>query len=144
MEVEGKKFYDDDGAFHWAAESSEEEMSEQEEAEQEDSDSYSDALSGVWSDLGEQEAAAEAPTTTEKIGKRIAVTNLDWDNINATDLFVLFHSFCHSQGKGDIERVQVFPSLFGQEQMKRDSLYGPPKEMFNTRPVSKTRHRHRN
>lgn len=32
------------------------------------------------------------------VGKRLAVTNLDWDAISASDLLVLFRSFCHSLG----------------------------------------------
>jgi hypothetical protein len=55
------------------------------------------------------------------------VTNLDWDAIGGKDLFVLFSSFCTT---GTIEKVEVYPSLFGLEQMKRDTMYGPPKELF--------------
>lgn len=44
---------------------------------------------------------------------------------------MLFQSFIHNQNKGgSIEKVEVFPSLFGLEQMKKDTTYGPPKEMF--------------
>lgn len=32
-----------------------------------------------------------------------------------------------------LEKVQIYPSLYGIEQMKKDSLYGPPKEMFATK-----------
>jgi len=53
---------------------------------------------------------------------------MDWDNLNATDILALFSSLC----KGDmfIKKVEIYPSLFGLEQMKRDTLYGPPKELF--------------
>ena len=67
-----------------------------------------------------------------QVGKRIAVTNLDWDSISAVDLMALFQSFCHGKGTMSIERVQIYPSLYGLEQMKKDSLYGPPKEIFNS------------
>lgn len=48
-----------------------------------------------------------------EVGKRLALTNMDWDNITATDILQLFNSFC----KGDmfISQVQIFPSLFGIE-----------------------------
>ncbi len=64
-----------------------------------------------------------------KIGKRLALTNVDWDNLNAVDLLALFTSLC----KGDmlVTKVEIYPSLFGLEQMKNDSLYGPPKEMLD-------------
>lgn len=68
-----------------------------------------------------------------KIGKRLALTNMDWDALNATDILALFNSFC----KGDmlITKVEIYPSLFGIEQMKKDSLYGPPKEVLDVQPA---------
>lgn len=59
------------------------------------------------------------------VGKRLALTNMDWDNVRAVDILHLFNSFC----KGDmfIAKVEIYPSLYGMEQMKNDSLYGPPK-----------------
>jgi hypothetical protein len=63
------------------------------------------------------------------IGKRLALTNMDWDHINAVDILALFNSFC----KGDmiVEKVEIYPSLYGLEQMKNDTLYGPPKQLFD-------------
>ena len=29
-----------------------------------------------------------------------------------------------------VSKVEIYPSLYGLEQMKRDTLYGPPKEVF--------------
>lgn len=56
---------------------------------------------------------------------------MDWDNLSATDVLALFNSFC----KGDmmILKVEIYPSLFGLEQMKKDSLYGPSKEIFDSK-----------
>jgi hypothetical protein len=54
---------------------------------------YSDEISGVWSDLDEPADAAVAKEDAQ-VGKRLAVTNLDWDSISSVDLFVLFSSFC--------------------------------------------------
>ena len=160
-EEAGKKFYDDDGKFHWSGQSSsdaedsdaqkdkkknkdkskqkkhakKERGSQDSNQESESSDfnedvdsaSYSDAISGVWS--LESEKQDEAAVDTEKaVGKRIAVKQLDWDSINATDLFALFQSFC--KGSMSIKKVEVHPSKFGKENMERDILYGPPKEMF--------------
>ena len=64
-----------------------------------------------------------------KVGRRLALTNMDWEHLTATDLLALFSSFC----KGDmlITKVEIYPSLYGLEQMKKDSLYGPPKELFD-------------
>ena len=54
---------------------------------------YSDEISGVWSDLDEPADVAVAKVDAQ-VGKRLAVTNLDWDSISSVDLFVLFSSFC--------------------------------------------------
>jgi hypothetical protein len=53
---------------------------------------------------------------------------MDWDNLGAVDILALFNSFC--KGEMIITKIQIFPSLFGLEQMKNDALYGPPKHLF--------------
>ena len=53
---------------------------------------------------------------------------MDWDTITATDLLALFRSLC--TGDKVVTKVQIFPSLYGIEQMKKDSLYGPPTDIF--------------
>ena len=60
---------------------------------------------------------------------RIAVVNLDWDNIRATDLMVVFSSFV--PGGGRILKISIYPSDFGRERMEREDLEGPPKDIFN-------------
>ncbi|KAJ2994222.1 hypothetical protein NUW58_g1617 [Xylaria curta] len=63
-----------------------------------------------------------------EITKRIAVVNLDWDNIKAVDLMALFSSFVPQGGR--IERVSIYPSEFGKERMRREEVEGPPREIF--------------
>ncbi|KAH8163617.1 hypothetical protein CIB48_g4635 [Xylaria polymorpha] len=70
----------------------------------------------------------QADTEAGEITKRVAVVNLDWDNIKAVDLMVLFSSFVPQGGR--IERVSIYPSDFGKERMKREEVEGPPKEIF--------------
>lgn len=150
----GKKFYDENGKFHWSGESSdssdsdpendvvkdkvkkkhakkEEGDSEEEEAsfdEGVDSASYSDDVSGVWS-LKSDDEDGKQKTTTEAVGRRIAVKQLDWDSISALDILSLFRSFCKGS-VSQVQKVEIYPSKFGKERMERDTLYGPPKEMF--------------
>lgn len=59
---------------------------------------------------------------------RIAVVNLDWDNIRAIDLMAVFSSFAPSGGR--IMKISVYPSDFGRERMEREDLEGPPKDIF--------------
>ena len=35
-----------------------------------------------------------------------------------------------------IEKVSIYPSLFGIEQMKNDALYGPSPEMFKKKSLT--------
>ncbi len=53
---------------------------------------------------------------------------MDWDNLTSVDILAIFSSLC----KGDmlVKKVEIYPSLYGLEQMKNDTLYGPPKDVF--------------
>ena len=53
---------------------------------------------------------------------------MDWDVLSSIDILALFKGLC--TGEQTITKVVVYPSLFGLEQMKKDTLYGPPKEIF--------------
>lgn len=64
----------------------------------------------------------------DDVSSRIAVQNLDWDHIGADDLFALFTSFC--KGEMIVYKVEVHPSEYGKSMIEKDSLYGPPKEIF--------------
>jgi hypothetical protein len=65
-----------------------------------------------------------------KVGKRLAVTNMDWDSLTAVDVLAIFTSLCKG-GDMIVRKVSIYPSLYGIEQMKKDSLYGPPKDLFD-------------
>lgn len=62
---------------------------------------------------------------------RLAVVNMDWDNIRAVDLMAVFSSF--TPGNGRISKISVYPSEFGKERMAREEMEGPPKEIFAQR-----------
>eukprot|EP01147_Barroeca_monosierra_P004477 gene4477-6722_t len=59
----------------------------------------------------------------DEISKRLAVCNMDWDNIKATDLLVLATSFVPSGGI--VERVDIYLSDFGKERMRIEDERGP-------------------
>lgn len=63
-----------------------------------------------------------------KPSSRLAVVNLDWDNIRAADLMAVFSSF--TPGNGRILKVSIYPSEFGKERIEREEMEGPPKEIF--------------
>jgi len=62
------------------------------------------------------------------VSSRVAVVNLDWDNIRAADLMAVFSSFLPSGGR--LLKVSIYPSQFGKERMEREETEGPPKEIF--------------
>ncbi|XP_023934803.1 ESF1 homolog [Bicyclus anynana] len=88
--------------------SSEEEASESED----DSD-----LEHEW---GELDADAE---TTDESTKRLAICNMDWDNIKATDLMVLLSSFLPPGGI--IHHITIYPSEYGLKRMQEEDIRGP-------------------
>ncbi|KAB8230629.1 pre-rRNA-processing protein ESF1 [Aspergillus alliaceus] len=65
---------------------------------------------------------------TGDVTDRIAVVNLDWDNIRAEDLMAVFSSFAPAGGR--VLKVSVYPSEFGKERMEREETEGPPREIF--------------
>jgi hypothetical protein len=63
-----------------------------------------------------------------EVSSRLAVVNLDWDNIRAVDLMAAVNGFIP---KGErILSVSIYPSEFGKGRMEREELEGPPKEIF--------------
>ncbi len=67
------------------------------------------------------------------VSSRIAVVNLDWDNIRSEDLMAVFSSFLPATGR--LLKVSIYPSEFGRERMEREEMEGPPSEIFATKDV---------
>ncbi|ANZ74518.1 BA75_00102T0 [Komagataella pastoris] len=85
----------------------------------------------------EEELEIESGNVEEgEPSKRLAVVNLDWDQVRSQDLMATFAGFVPSGGK--IVRVDIFPSEFGKERMQREDTEGPPKEVFKSSKKSKS------
>ena len=104
---------DEDGKFRWEEVSSSEEEQEPAEAEEQQED--------VWE---EKDKAPEGEAT-----HRLAVMNLDWAGISATDLLALFRSFCPKDGS--VLSVSIYPSEFGHQQLTREAREGPSRAIFD-------------
>ncbi|AQZ14915.1 ESF1 (YDR365C) [Zygosaccharomyces parabailii] len=74
------------------------------------------------------EAAGQDKPEAGEPSKTLAVVNLDWDHVRASDLMITFSSFLPSGGK--IEKICIYPSEFGKERMQREQVEGPPRELF--------------
>ena len=71
--------------------------------------------------------------------RRLAVVNLDWDNVKAAHLFKMFSSLVTSArsektskslARGQVLNVRIYPSDFGRERMAKEEREGPPAELF--------------
>ncbi|KAJ5783577.1 uncharacterized protein N7518_009254 [Penicillium psychrosexuale] len=102
-----------DGGFE--SSSSEEESSDEEEDEADE-------------DVIEFPDEQRSDVPLGEVTDRIAVVNLDWENIRAEDLMAVFSSFLPSGGR--VLNATVYPSEFGKERMEREEVEGPPKEIF--------------
>lgn len=60
-----------------------------------------------------------------------AVVNMDWDNLRAVDLMATFLSFVPTGGS--IKSISIYPSEFGKEQMQKEEVEGPPRELFKSK-----------
>eukprot|EP00056_Hartaetosiga_gracilis_P005326 m.83647 g.83647 ORF g.83647 m.83647 type:complete len:113 (+) comp12129_c1_seq4:388-726(+) len=65
----------------------------------------------VWDRREEEEE--EEIERSEDVSKRLAVCNLDWENVSATDILVLFSSFISRSDT--VESVDIYMSEFGKE-----------------------------
>ncbi|KAM7261256.1 hypothetical protein ACFE04_026731 [Oxalis oulophora] len=70
-----------------------------------------------------EDAIEENVPQIEKETHRLAVVNLDWRYVKATDLYVTLSSFLPQNGQ--ILSVSVYPSEFGLQRMKEEEVHGP-------------------
>ncbi|KAI1937072.1 pre-rRNA-processing protein esf1 [Ophidiomyces ophidiicola] len=103
-----------------------------------ESSSSEESSSDEESEVGETADEAEEAELPDRqpgdvplgeVTERIAIVNLDWDNIRAEDLMAVFSSFLPVGGK--ILRVSVYPSEFGKERIEKEEMEGPPVNIFN-------------
>ena len=97
---------------------------DEDEEEDEDGGAELEEEEATFPDMQAEKAAVEMG----EVSSRIAVVNLDWDNIRAIDLMAVFSSFVPTGGK--IRKLSIYQSEFGKERMEREELEGPPKEIF--------------
>lgn len=102
----------------------------EESSSSEDSSSDEDEVPAVAED-----AEAEMPDQVDgdvplgDASSRLAVVNLDWDNIRASDILAVAQSFATSNT--GVRDVKIYPSEFGKERIEKEELDGPPKEAFS-------------
>ena len=103
---------------------SEESESESEASVQEDSE-VDDTLDQAFS----QHPLVNTQVPLGDATRRLALVNVDWDQLKAVDLFVMLAAF--KPAMGQLKSVKIYPSEFGKERLAREAIEGPPKEIFN-------------
>mmetsp|Transcript_31985 Transcript_31985/g.75232 ORF Transcript_31985/g.75232 Transcript_31985/m.75232 type:complete len:770 (-) Transcript_31985:49-2358(-) len=101
--------------------SDEDDDSSQSSSEEDDSDGE-DSVYGTAGVLDPSTEQSEEIEISYDSSPYLVVTNMDWENIRAVDLFSILSSFTPP---GAIKKVQVFESDFGMEQMAKEKLNGP-------------------
>lgn len=99
----------------------------QSDSSSDDSDTDSDLDSEDEEEIELEESKPEEgdPSAT------FAVVNLDWENVRAVDLMSTFASFVPKGG--NIKSITIYPSEYGKEQMRKEEIEGPPKELFRSK-----------
>lgn len=98
------------------------ETSSEEEDDDDDYDEDDLARKQIEIEHSWREMDKDAPRG-DKVTRRLAVCNMDWDRLKAKDLLALFNSF---KPKGGIVfSVKIYPSEYGKEKLKEEELHGP-------------------
>ncbi|CAH1421628.1 unnamed protein product [Lactuca virosa] len=113
--------------------SEEEEEKEEEEEEKEkgeddlmDDDTTTDTDEDDEAYLEEETTGLQLEENVPEIDKethRLAIVNLDWNQVRAVDLYVVLSSFLPKTGQ--ILSVSVYPSDFGLKRMEEEAVRGP-------------------
>ncbi len=114
--TDGKVDYARGEAFLTDSSSEGDSSDEDEEAEVKDDEENEEAFD-KWGELDH-----DAPKTSESTN-RLAVCNMDWDRVEADDIFLALSSFCPPGGR--LLKVSVFPSEFGKQRMAEEEKLGP-------------------
>jgi hypothetical protein len=93
------------------------------EGDEGDSDSSSDVDSEVERDLANAEYEEVEEVEIGDATSRLALLNMEWDNLKSVDILVLLNSFL--KPGCIIKKVSVFPSEFGLKEMEREGREGP-------------------
>ncbi|GIY10912.1 ESF1 homolog [Caerostris extrusa] len=114
-----KNKFSDDLSDKEQEEENEDETEESDESDSGDEDPFvePEEFDHQWEEWHEQ-----APDT-DKITRRLALCNMDWDRIRADDLLTVFNSF--KPDGGTINSVKIYPSDFGLKRMAEERLKGP-------------------
>ncbi|XP_021728228.1 pre-rRNA-processing protein esf1-like [Chenopodium quinoa] len=125
VEDESEENSSDSLASESSGESSESELEGDSESDDDSltSDSDDDEAGGV--DVSEDDESVEVENVPviDSETHRLAVVNMDWNQVKAVDIFMMLRSFLPKEGQ--IKSVTVYPSEFGLKRMEEEAVRGP-------------------
>jgi len=116
---------DEDVAQEAADDDTAAEEEDEEEEDEGDEESEEEADASVW------EAPAADRVPQGDASRRLAIMGCDWDHVSASDLLVMLRTYLSGKESqkglrtGSVDRVAVFPSDYGIEQMAKEEKAGP-------------------
>ncbi|CAK0845264.1 unnamed protein product [Prorocentrum cordatum] len=111
-----------------------EEDSEEDEDEGEESEEEEEEAEGPGSEVWAARQCDEESAPRGDATRRLAIMGCDWDKTNASDLLVMLRTYLGggesrktggALRSGAVERVAVYPSDWGLEQMAKEAQLGP-------------------
>ena len=130
--IEMEKYYIPEKHVEEEEEEEHEESEEQNEEESDTSEEFQEFLRELQAqERLDQQLKEQENVPTGEESSRIAVMNIDWENIHAIDLFVLLNSFCKT---GKVLKVEIYPSEYGIKEQEKENANGPDKEIFTEDP----------
>ncbi|XVF58564.1 hypothetical protein PTKIN_Ptkin07bG0076200 [Pterospermum kingtungense] len=122
QEKKNKDVIDESESSEMSEKDSDEELEKEDEGSESGSTTEEEDVDIVYEDR-EPEIEEENIPMIEKETRRLAVVNMDWRHVKATDLYVMLSSFLPKDGQ--IISVAVYPSEFGLKHMKEEEIHGP-------------------
>ncbi|OII75350.1 VIR superfamily protein [Cryptosporidium ubiquitum] len=116
---------DSEGSFQWEGESDD---LDSDEKTLDTSNNLRNTSDSIWENnpLNNMGLAEGSETN------RLALMGLDWDNINADDIYVVLSSFLSpsatiktGQSNSKLKKISIYPSKYGKERMDYESVNGP-------------------
>jgi len=113
---------DKDGGFHWDAQSSSDDEDKQINLDENEMSTPTNIPEDDFAAHQEEEEDIELGESTDTI----ALMNCNWENITATDLYVLIQNFLddHAPGRRCV-RISVHKSDYGAERLEMEEQFGP-------------------
>jgi len=110
------------------AEENDDETDDEDEESEDGDDAEEEVDTTAWEGAGADVPRGDA-------SKKLVLMGCDWDRVSATDLLVMMRTYLKSKGRrseGSVDKVSVYPSDYGLEQMAQENKSGPSGAIFDS------------